>query len=62
MEGEAVCEIGSIPFSNSTPIISAIANFQQSYGDFHPYLAAVLCIAGEKIEKILFLRVVENNF
>lgn len=47
-EGETnFCEIGTVPFPESANwLIIGVANFQQIYGDLHPYLAIFLCIAG----------------
>lgn len=39
----ALCEIGSIPLPESADLlITAVASFQANYGEFHPYIAAVL--------------------
>ncbi|KAH7729992.1 7TM GPCR protein [Aphelenchoides avenae] len=47
MDGDGLCEIGSIPLPDSASwLISAVASFQQAYGEVHPFLAVVLCIAG----------------
>uniref|UniRef100_A0A914S051 G-protein coupled receptors family 1 profile domain-containing protein n=1 Tax=Parascaris equorum TaxID=6256 RepID=A0A914S051_PAREQ len=45
MSGGA-CEIGSVPLPNITWLISAIAQFDSSYGTVHPYIALFLCVVG----------------
>ncbi|KAI6217756.1 Cholecystokinin receptor [Aphelenchoides fujianensis] len=40
------CEIGSIPLPNATWFIDAVAVFQQSYGQVHPFVATMLCAVG----------------
>lgn len=45
--GATLCEIGSIPFPDSANwLIIGVANFQQFYGELHPYFAVFLCIVG----------------
>ncbi|KAL3077273.1 hypothetical protein niasHS_013262 [Heterodera schachtii] len=49
------CEIGSLEMPRSEWLFSSVATFQQSYGQVHPYLAAVLCIVGTLMNAITVL-------
>lgn len=46
-----MCEIGSVPLPNATWLTEAVALFQQSYGEVHPFIATILCAVGELFKK-----------
>ncbi len=50
MDGGEACEIGSVPMPNATWLIAAVADFHESYGATHPYIAVFLCIAGKNFK------------
>uniref|UniRef100_A0A183BZI3 G_PROTEIN_RECEP_F1_2 domain-containing protein n=1 Tax=Globodera pallida TaxID=36090 RepID=A0A183BZI3_GLOPA len=49
------CEIGSLEMPPSEWLFSGAASFQQSYGQVHPYLAAVLCVVGTLMNAVTVL-------
>nr|CAD2147046.1 unnamed protein product [Meloidogyne enterolobii] len=44
--GKSACEIGTLEMPPLEGLFTAVAAFQQNYGQIHPYLAVGLCIAG----------------
>jgi hypothetical protein len=46
-----LCEIGSVPLPNATWLTDAVAIFQQSYGEVHPFVGTTLCVIGECFER-----------
>lgn len=49
------CEIGSLEMPPAEWLFQAAAQFQQSYGQVHPYLAVGLCIAGTLMNLVTVL-------
>uniref|UniRef100_A0A1I8C1A9 G_PROTEIN_RECEP_F1_2 domain-containing protein n=1 Tax=Meloidogyne hapla TaxID=6305 RepID=A0A1I8C1A9_MELHA len=43
---KSACEIGTLEMPPLEWLFTAVAAFQQNYGQIHPYLAVGLCIAG----------------
>jgi len=47
--GKSACEIGTLEMPPLEGLFTAVAAFQQNYGQIHPYLTVGLCIAGNLI-------------